>query len=316
MVTDMNLLVENGIIEEKKRESNFSYVLTDNSYFVTIEYKFLQNQSNVNFLKCMKLLYNGKIELYYLTSQYRSLASIVTQLDANSFTTIVINLLANIISTRTNGYLKCYNIDSSYEHIYIEPSTMKVRLIYLPLSKHEYDDEAGFENAIRTSLIKLISTLPNLNGDKTLKLSLSLQNGVMSLDEICTQFGMKTGGSGTTGYLNKNISTSTNAETVSKEPSKIRLLSLNTASQIVFEIDKDSFSIGKRETNDGVIINNLISRAHCTIYRTNGSFEIEDVGSSNGTYVNGVKLQANVKTSINVGDVIKLANIEFKVFKM
>jgi len=38
-----------------------------------------------------------------------------------------------------------------------------------------------------------------------------------------------------------------------------------------------------------------------------------DVGSTNGTKVNGQRLQANVPVSIKIGDKIKIATLEFTV---
>ena len=56
----MNPLIECGVITEKQSGVNFMYVLNDNKDFLITEYKVLQNQSDSNFIPCMKILYNGK----------------------------------------------------------------------------------------------------------------------------------------------------------------------------------------------------------------------------------------------------------------
>ena len=74
---------------------------------------------------------------------------------------------------------------------------------------------------------------------------------------------------------------------------------------------KDSSIIGKSETSDIVINNRYVSRRHARITRENGKFYIEDLGSTNKTYINGNKIPVNEKIPIEVGDLITLADTEF-----
>ena len=74
----MNALIENNYIKEMKYGANFAYVLSDNSAFLSTEYKVLQSQANSCFVKCMKMLYNGSIQLYYLASGLKSFASMLS----------------------------------------------------------------------------------------------------------------------------------------------------------------------------------------------------------------------------------------------
>ncbi len=59
----MNALIENNYIQEMECGSNFSYILSDNSTFLSTEYKVLQSQANSWFVKYMKMMYNGKDQL-------------------------------------------------------------------------------------------------------------------------------------------------------------------------------------------------------------------------------------------------------------
>lgn len=61
------------------------------------------------------------------------------------------------------------------------------------------------------------------------------------------------------------------------------------------------------------INNHYISRNHAKISYMRGSYLIEDLGSKNGTKVNGLSLDKNRSVHIRGGDTIKLANIEFEV---
>ena len=119
------------------------------------EIKVLQSQDDQCFLKCMKLLYNDQIQFYYLLEDYRSLAQLLPSLDADGFMVIVTNILANMLQVKNNGFLSCQKLDLSFEHIYVDMNTYKVKLVYLPVNQGFYMDDASCENTFRTSLIIL-----------------------------------------------------------------------------------------------------------------------------------------------------------------
>lgn len=57
--------------------------------------------------------------------------------------------------------------------------------------------------------------------------------------------------------------------------------------------------------------NRAISRRHARIIGRYGQFEIEDLGSTNGTVINGVKLQIGQKLPLKPGDRVRLGYHEF-----
>lgn len=56
-----------------------------------------------------------------------------------------------------------------------------------------------------------------------------------------------------------------------------------------------------------------ISGLHARLIQTGDIWEIEDIGSSYGTFINGEELEQNKPRRIKVGDIVKFADIEFKV---
>ncbi len=302
----MNALIENNHIKEMECGSNFSYVLSDNSIFLSTEYKVLQSQANNCFVKCMKMMYNGKVQLYYLTKGLKSFASMIPSLDADNFLTIVSNLISDIIDVKHNGFLSCQNIDISFERIYVDPSTHKVSLVYLPLSKRIYDDNSSFENEIRTGLVKLISGVSTLSTPKTIQFSADLSNGTLSIEDLYSH--IKGGKATNRGEV---------IEVVKDKPSYglLRIIAMNAPTRVEIAVTKDEFVIGKKaDLCDGVVdFNKMISRSHCRINKKGSQYTITDLQSANGTYVNKVKLQPNQPHPINNGDVIRLANSDFQV---
>ena len=306
----MNSLVENKIITEMECGSNFSYILSDNSTFLSTEYKVLQSQSDSCFVKCMKMMYNGQVQLYYLTKGLKSFASMIPSLDAENFLTIVGNLLSDIIDVKHNGFLSCQNIDISFERIYIEPATHKVSLVYLPLSKHIYDDNSSFENEIRTGLVKIISGISTLSTPKTIRFSADLSNGMLGIEDLFARIKGGQHAGGGQAHIGQTDVGEGKAGT-----GLLRIIAMNAPSRVEIAVTKDDFVIGKKaELCDGVIsFNKMISRSHCRISKKGNQYTITDLQSANGTYVNQVKLQPNQSHPINNGDVIRLANSDFQV---
>ena len=67
---------------------------------------------------------------------------------------------------------------------------------------------------------------------------------------------------------------------------------------------------GKRET-DYRIPTTQISRVHACIYLRGNDIYVEDRESTNGTFINSVRLEPLKQELINVGDIINFANEEF-----
>ncbi len=57
-----------------------------------------------------------------------------------------------------------------------------------------------------------------------------------------------------------------------------------------YSMEKDVVTIGRRADNDIAIYDPIVSRRHCVITYENGIYFIEDLGSMNGTFVNGKKI--------------------------
>ena len=77
--------------------------------------------------------------------------------------------------------------------------------------------------------------------------------------------------------------------------------------------DKDEVTIGRVQGNDVVLPKGNVSKRHCRIMVQSGRFSVEDLKSTNGTYINGRKIAETTSVvgsdKIYVGDfVIKIEN--------
>ncbi|MCK4837025.1 MAG: FHA domain-containing protein [Candidatus Aminicenantes bacterium] len=75
-----------------------------------------------------------------------------------------------------------------------------------------------------------------------------------------------------------------------------------------YSITKDDFIIGRSSDCDLAMKENTISARHTKISRTRDGFEIMDLDSTNGTFVNGIKVE---KKNLRTSDKIKVDVFEF-----
>jgi len=70
--------------------------------------------------------------------------------------------------------------------------------------------------------------------------------------------------------------------------------------------------IGRGTHNDIVLdTDQLVSRKHAVLKHTDQNFTIQDLGSTNGTYVNGNPLKDKEVKVLRNGDVVKIGHTEF-----
>ena len=291
----MNDLKDKSLFIKKEYENCFSYTLADNELFSMTEYKILQNKRNDNFIECQKVNYNGKIQLFYLCDGLITLENYLLTSNDKQIEKILSELLASILKIQKNGFLYCHNIDLLPYHIFVEPSKLQIKFTYIPTKGTSYKDLYYFEDSLKQMLVSMLNKSGELINNRILE---DLKNNSFSLIQIY-----------------QHIKTGVLETYMPREKRIVKLVSLNSVVHTEIVINKDEFILGKKQgLVDGVIsYNKMISRVHCKIKQDGQKLMIMDLNSSNGTYVNHIKLQPQKLYSIKDGDYIRLANSDFKV---
>ncbi len=77
--------------------------------------------------------------------------------------------------------------------------------------------------------------------------------------------------------------------TITLRRCKLEVMRGTSVDQHVF--DKDVITIGATADNDLVIADETVSRNHCRIFVESENYMIRDLGSTNGTFVNSVRIR-------------------------
>jgi len=100
-------------------------------------------------------------------------------------------------------------------------------------------------------------------------------------------------------------------------------LHLLDSGQILQLADREEFTLGRVSEGQPIMpdvdlspyqaYSGGVSRLHASIRRSGRRVTIMDLGSANGTYVNGKRLTSNVERLVNHGDVIALGKLKFQI---
>lgn len=77
-----------------------------------------------------------------------------------------------------------------------------------------------------------------------------------------------------------------------------------------FSLTRETTVLGRREDCDLRIPLGEVSRKHCRLVQEGPTLRLEDLGSSNGTYLNGRRIQEAI---VNPGDAIQVGPVLFAV---
>lgn len=297
----------NLIVEKTQAGKNPCYLLSGNEAFSSVRYKMMQGMLESGLLPCVAYHYNGKPKLMYLAENKKPLSA-VGMLDEETLMRLVDAILSIAEQLCAPGFINLDNVERSMDSIFADTQTMDCSFVFLPLNN---GGEGSGKEKFETEMLSVIRAL-------VIEHSKASSNSLHALMDECSRpdasfsrakrIIQMSGNRGKTPVLEPirgNLSTG----------QQLRLVGIDTPVNIDVVINKPDFVIGKSVNGvDGTIsCNAAISRIHCKIIQNGMKAYIVDLGSSNGTFINGQRLQGGQAAPIQVGDRIKLANSTFEL---
>lgn len=111
-----------------------------------------------------------------------------------------------------------------------------------------------------------------------------------------------------TDYLDGNDQAATD-----KQANEWQLTALTAALGDLTVTVNDSLSVGRGSDNDVVLGSKEVSRNHALLSVLNGQLYVKDLSSSNGTFVNDIRIEGNKSKSLKSDDTLGFASFNFKV---
>jgi hypothetical protein len=100
-------------------------------------------------------------------------------------------------------------------------------------------------------------------------------------------------------------------------------LHLLESGQILPVSDRTEFTLGRVSENQPIMpdvdlssykaYENGVSRLHAVIRHNDGNIAIMDLGSANGTYINGVRIVSNVEQPLRHSDILALGKLKIQI---
>jgi len=284
-----------------------AYVLEDETLDDNAQYRILQNTASDCTVCCMPEFRNGKKEYYYLTGKLKKMPEAAETMQSTEFIAVVRNLLFAYRYIENTGFLSVRNLELQADRIYVEPETGKVRFLYVPIKTALYETEHDAEKKLKQEIGKLIECKPELSLSGDIRYLEDYLDSSMSAEEYLQNC--------QSGRTEKPVSQAGWTQTARQQTCRELHIICESNPNRFFRVNKVSFVIGKKASEvDGVVDGSrLVSRVHCEAVSRNGIWYIKDRNSSNGTFLNGVKLIPETLMEIHDGDALKLADVKYQI---
>lgn len=338
-------------VTEHKGKNYITYTFENSNIFYETGYKGLRASREIGLIRCNYMTYNGNIRLLYHIDHYCTLAMAILSMSPNAFANLIINILDVILEIKNSGFIYIETVELEPQNLYVDVEELKPYFIYVPVNvKSTPENYYAMVNYLKKSIAYLIQTNSNLQSDLTTRILRELSDHSISIENLKSNISDILGIYREVGdnpyreilYADKKIVTEQimesdktdkkrnwfkhdkkKEEVVFAETSvlmeefvpQIALISTDPQSNLEFVVNKKEYVIGHRsDVSDACIESNTgISRRHCKICSINGRYYILDLGSTNGTFVNGKRISPEHNVEIAPGDKIKLADEEFLI---
>lgn len=309
------------------RDSQSMEYILDSGYSISMtEFKVVQGFTESGVLCGVRAIHNGNDKLIFDISGLNSLRVVISIKEASEVKNLSDKIMRIIEEVKNSGFLQAEHLDWNMNRIFVDKECENIYMIYLPL-------DIGLNEPWELKYSRLMNEIYEMRPDlkyagaeseKSVPEEDSEEENKNSDENISKK---NKNGLFKKLFKNKTLKESKYKKAVVEESSGgtelldsifiplIVISGINTPKKIEAVIGKEEYIIGKNpECTDLTIdFSKAISNRHCCIICKDGISYIKDLKSTNGTFVNGVRVTYNDKKQIKAGDRIKLANCEFVI---
>ena len=294
----------NGLVVQRATiGKNICFTLAGEEALSRTWYKMMQGMLSGSLLPCVLYRYNGRPKLMYVSGEKKPLSSF-DEVDEESAFRVIRGVLEAAQTVFEADFLNFNNILCSDQWIFADPQGTECGFLFLPLNNE--GDSAGreqFEKKVIETVCSFVLRHCLRPGASLRTLTAEATRPDMTLPQMLRIVNMLDTAGGNTELRQASMNTG----------SRLVLTGMGEAAGVKLLITKPEFIVGKSVNGvDGTLaFNPAISRVHCKFIQNGMKMFITDMGSSNGTYVNGVRIGEGQAVPVQVGDTIRLANSEF-----
>lgn len=252
---------------------------------------------------CVK--YNGNTKVLFDVNQYQNYYMSINRLPFEDFFDIFISIIDFFHNIVQNSFFSCECIVFNLQDIYFDTNNQIKLMSYPIITENDPNTKYAFESNVKYVLQQVLYSSSFINYEVCRSIYDDLQNANLSMEDI---WGLKNKGKYGAKYQ-KNQSDE---------------LMIDACYQLVsvdnlfppYLLKKDKIVIGKtKEKTDLALSIQGISREHCEIIKNQHKLFIRDLNSTNGTFLNGVRIFSDQYMPLHENDRIVLSNIAFEIRK-
>ncbi len=301
-----------------------SLVLDDPLAVSGTEYKVLRSQGSGRFVPCVCSRLNGRCRLTYLTRTYITLREYAAAQAPEDVSRLLAGGVESLLALKDNGFLSLQNAVFSEDLLFVDRKDKCLQLIYVPMARSV---SGGDLETARQAYRVCARILGSVCGPG------SPLRGFESTTEY--RDGDLAALMGLLGRLVPSASAGARLAALPDEPEAERgaapmgarasvvachagqtwVLVAASSSHEVYEVPAGGGVMGKSPSRATVVISMspAVSRAHCRVLPENDRLVVVDLGSANGTFVNGARVAKGDSAELREGDRLRLADVQFTV---
>lgn len=297
-------------MKQLESQTHISFILEESERVSSLGMKMLGQMEGKNIIDSALIISDGKDKFICNMEGMANLADSAEHMTEDDKTNLIHSLVELSHSLDDNSFLEKELIILDEKQVYFNPREGTFHFVVLPV----LNEKAGGNKRIwleqfysflsklildgkeysSDNLRELKKKLETLGSEENVVSDIQLADFIALYDKVAELF----------------------AHAVAKRNVKkeMKLVYSGEYGDFALFILKERFVIGKTEDCDGRIpFNGAISRKHGMVEIQDGAFFYTDLGSSNHSYINGEMLSSQQKVQMQNGDVLRLADMDFKI---